>query len=282
MAPIITNGDFNAVTAFSAIAVTGEADTEVFSATAHGLLDGQQVALYSLTGGTGISAGIYYVINRAADTFQLSTTRGGSAAAFTSDISAGYVKRTGPGTPTGWTITKAGSSEFIAGAQESLSPSNAPINTYAEIKVDATPAAVSAHEHLTLEPNTRYRLSLESYWAHEDPAQLTPAHAPAIKLVEDGSGHSLLSTGLWQSDANAEIAIPTPTSKGGRLAVVFTTPATHTAYTLTIDEGTMDGTSGYLEIVRISNLKLEPYPFDDPGQRPENNSTVRSALPENS
>lgn len=282
MAPIITNGNFDAATAFTPIAVTGEADTEVFSAVAHGLLDGQEVRLYGLEGGAGISEGIFYVINKNADDFQLSTTRGGSAAAYTTDITAGYVVRTGAGVPTGWTISKAGSSEFVAGNDPAKCPSDLPICGYAELKVDATPAACSAHEHVTLEPNTRYRLSLESYWDHEDPAEIVPAHAPTIALKEDGNGHSLLSTGLWQADGNATINVPVPTAKGGRLAVVFTTPATHTAYTLTIDKGTMDGTAGYLEIVRISKIRIEPYPFDDPSQRPENNDTADKALPENS
>lgn len=282
MAPIINNGDFSAVTAFTPIAVTGEADTEVFTATAHGLLDGQEVYLYGLTGGTGIAAGVFYVVNKATNTFQLSTSRGGSAAAFSTDITAGYVVRTGAGVPTGWTITKAGSSEIVAGRSSALRPADVPESTYAEIKVDATPAAASASQSVTLSPSTRYRLSLESYWDHEDPSESVPAHAPTIALVEDGLGHSLLSTGLWQADGNATISIPVPTSKGGRLAVVFTTPETHTAYTVTISKGTMDGTAGYLEIVRIGKVRIEPYPFDDPDQRPETNSTVRSALPENS
>lgn len=282
MAPIITNGNFDAVTAFTPIAVTGEADTEVFSAVAHGLLDGQEVRLYGLSGGTGIAAGIFYVINKADDSFQLSATRAGSAAAFSTDITAGYVVRTGSGVPTGWTITKAGSSELIAGNDPSKSPSDLPICGYAEMRVDSSGNAVAAHEHLTLSPSTRYHLTLESYWLHEDPAEVSPAHAPVISLVEDGAGHSLLSTGLWQSDGNATINIPVPEARGGRLSIVFTTPATHTAYTLTISRGTLAGTTGYCEVVRISKIKLEPCPLNLPTERPENNDTVRAALPENS
>lgn len=282
MAPIITNGNFDAATAFSPIAVTAHAVDDVFHAVGHGLLDGQEVYLYGLTGGTGIAAGTFYVVNKAADTLQLSATRGGAAAVFSTDITAGYVVRAGSGVPTGWTITVAGSSEVIAGANAAESPSDLPVNTYMELKVDATPAAASAHEHITLAPGTRYRLSLECYWDHEDPAETVPAHVARLSLVEDGAGHSLLSTGLWQADGNAVIDLPTPTVKGGRLAVVFTTPATHTAYTLTIDKGTMDGTAGYLEIMRISKVRIEPYVLGDPTQRPETNSTVRSALPENS
>ena len=64
--------------------------------------------------------------------------------------------------------------------------------------------------------------------------------------------------------------------------MVFTTPATHTAYTLKIDKGTLQGTTGYLEILRIFKVRIEPVQSNDPTQRPENNSTVDAALPENS
>jgi hypothetical protein len=284
MAPIITNGNFDAITAFSAIAVTAESDTDLFSAAAHGLLDGQEVRLYGLEGDDlTIDEGVFYIINKHADDFQLSDERGGSAVSIGGDITAGYVIRTENGIPTGWTITKAGSSEVIARIEPDLSPSDMPVGSFAEIRVDATPAAASLHEHITLVPLTRYRLSLECYWLHEDPAEIVPAHVAKLSLVEDGNGHSLLSTGLWQANQNAKIDLPVPKAKGGRLAIPFETPATHTAYTLTIDKGTMDGTTGYLEIMRISRVRIEPIAFDNPHtDRPENDDTVRAALPQNS
>jgi len=284
MAPIITNGNFGAATPFTPLTgLTGVAATNVITKVAHGLLDGQVAQFLTLTGGAVLTTGVcYYIRDKANDTFKVAATRGGTAVDFTTDITAGSIVRCGAGVPTGWTITKAGSSEVIAGNNEALSPSGMPINSYAEIKVDATPAAASAHEHITLVPNTRYRISLESYWAHEDPAEVLPAHAPTVSLVEDGAGHSLLSTGAWQANGAATINIPVPKPRGGRLAIPFVTPATHTAYTLTIDKGTMDGTAGYLEIVRITNVRIEPIAFDDPTLRPENNDTAFKALPQNS
>jgi len=282
MTPMITNGNFDAVTAFTPIAVTAESDTDVFAAVGHGLLDGQEVYLYGLTGGTGISAGIFYVVNKNANDFQLSLIRGGAAKTFTTDITAGYVVRTGAGVPTGWTIVKSGSSELVAVNDPSLSPSDMPVGTFAEIRVDATPSSVIMHEHITLVPGMRYRLSLESYWTHEDPAETVPSHAPLLGLIEDGNGHSLLSTGLWQGDQNAAIPIPVPTAKGGRMAIVFTAPDTHTAYTLAIDKGSMAGTAGYLEIVRISKVRLELVVCPYVHGFPENDDTARAALPQNS
>jgi hypothetical protein len=284
MSPIITNGNFAATTAWTPIAVTGEADTEVFSASAHGLLDGQEVALYGLTGGTGIAAGIFYVRDKATNTFKLATVRGGTASAFSTDITAGYVVRTGPGIPTGWTISKSVSSEVVGGAEDSLSPADMPSNTYVEIKVNATPGAASALQNITLVPQTLYRMSLDASWAHEDPAEVTPAHAPTIALYST-TDKSLKSDGTWQDNGSATIAIPMQVAKGGRLALVFRTPETLTAYTVKLDKGTMDGTDagiGYLEIARITNLCIEPVPWTLFSERPENDATVRAALPENS
>lgn len=281
MAPIITNGNFSAITAFSPIAVTGEADTEVFSAVAHGLLDNQKVRLYGLTGGTGIAEGEFYVVNKNADDFQLSTTKGGSAAAFTTDITAGYVIRIdGVGIPTGWTITKAGSSEFIAGNLEADSPGKAAVNTFGILRIDGTPNTCSAHQHITLAPSTRYHLTVKAEWFNENPAVLSPDTRQAyLRLSEDGGGHDLGSDGSFSAPT---VQMHLGGEEGNRESIVFTTPATHTAYTLTISEGTLSGGTVYCEGLRITELKIEPCPFDDPKQRPENNDTVRAALPENS
>lgn len=66
------------------IAITGEADTELFtSATAHGLRVGDQVAISALTGGTGATAGTYVVATVPSDTtFTL------TGVAYTTDITA--------------------------------------------------------------------------------------------------------------------------------------------------------------------------------------------------
>lgn len=78
--------------------ITGTASTDIFACPAHGFSDGQKVYLYSLTGGTGLSASsltalgtLYYIINATADAFQLSTSAGGSAVNFTTDLTAGKI-----------------------------------------------------------------------------------------------------------------------------------------------------------------------------------------------
>jgi hypothetical protein len=79
--------------------VTGEADTELFTDTTHGLTVGDALILASVTGGTGLTAGnTYYVLTTPdADTFTVSATRGGSTTAFSTDVSAGvFVKIADP------------------------------------------------------------------------------------------------------------------------------------------------------------------------------------------
>lgn len=78
--------------------ITGTASTDVISCAGHGFSDGQQVYLYSLTGGSGLSSSsltalgtLYFVINATAHSFQLSTGAGGSAVNFTTDLSAGKI-----------------------------------------------------------------------------------------------------------------------------------------------------------------------------------------------
>lgn len=280
---IVTNGNFDAATAFTPLAgVVGDAVTDVLTKNAHGLLDGQEVVFTTLTGGTGLTVSTkYYVRDRAANTFKVAATRGGAAVAFSTDVTDATVVRTGHGVPTGWTIAKAGSSEILAGKEEALSPTDLPVNTYSEMAVDATPGACSGAQAITLVPDTHYRLSLKARWAHEDPAQVAPAHAPTVTLQATAEPHYLTAAGAFQAGANA-IPIPVAVAKGSRLAIVFKTPATHTAYTLTIDKGTMDGTAGYNELVRISGVKIEPYVLDIPSERPENNDAAFDALPQNS
>lgn len=79
-------------------AITGTAATDVITCIGHGFRDGQQVYFPTLTGGAGLTAPsltahgtLYYIINATADTFQVSTTAGGSAVNFTTDITVGKV-----------------------------------------------------------------------------------------------------------------------------------------------------------------------------------------------
>lgn len=68
------------------------ADDIIDTSGAHGLAAGDQVVFSALTGGAGLTTNtLYYVIaaNLAATTFQVSLTSGGSAALFSTDITAG-------------------------------------------------------------------------------------------------------------------------------------------------------------------------------------------------
>jgi hypothetical protein len=77
---------------------TSAAADDILDATGHGFVAGDRVVFTSLTGGAGLTANReYYVIsaNLAANTFQVSTTPGGSAVNFTTDITAGKVRKAG-------------------------------------------------------------------------------------------------------------------------------------------------------------------------------------------
>jgi hypothetical protein len=80
------------------LATSAAADDIIDTATAHGFVAGDRVVFPTLTGGTGLSTNReYYVIaaNLAAQTFQVSTTPGGSAVNFSADATAGTVRKSG-------------------------------------------------------------------------------------------------------------------------------------------------------------------------------------------
>lgn len=69
------------------VAVVGEADDETFTLAAHGFLVNDRVHLTINAGGTGIASGYFFVKTvPTVNTFTLSATRGGSTAAFSTDI----------------------------------------------------------------------------------------------------------------------------------------------------------------------------------------------------
>lgn len=84
---IIEDPELDALTE-TAVAVTGEADDEVFTfGAAHGLLVNDRVKLTISSGGTGLATGYFFVKTvPSSTTLTLSATRGGSTAAFSSDI----------------------------------------------------------------------------------------------------------------------------------------------------------------------------------------------------
>jgi hypothetical protein len=77
---------------------TSAASDDIIDATAHGFVAGDVVVFTALTGGTGLTVGqFYYVIatSLTADDFMVSATPGGSAVNFTTDITAGTVRKSG-------------------------------------------------------------------------------------------------------------------------------------------------------------------------------------------
>ena len=68
-----------------AISATGLNATDIFTATGHGLVNGMLVLISGVTGLTGLTAGVYYVVAVATNTFQLSATLGGVAVNYSAD-----------------------------------------------------------------------------------------------------------------------------------------------------------------------------------------------------
>jgi hypothetical protein len=76
------------------LATSAAADDIIDTATAHGFVSGQPIEFASLTGGTGLTAGMVYFVlaaSLAAQTFKISTVVGGTAVNFSTDITAGTV-----------------------------------------------------------------------------------------------------------------------------------------------------------------------------------------------
>ena len=79
----------DAVVAYSA---TGDAATDVITATGHIYTANQTVIFSSITGGAGLSANtVYFVRDISGSTFKVSATSGGAAINFTTNITAGSI-----------------------------------------------------------------------------------------------------------------------------------------------------------------------------------------------
>lgn len=86
LAAITTNSVAAAETLVGNGASTWEADDEVITEATHGLAVGDRVRIAITSGATGASAGYYWVVSvPSANTFTVSTTKGGSAQAITAD-----------------------------------------------------------------------------------------------------------------------------------------------------------------------------------------------------
>ena len=74
----------------TSFAVTGVASTDIITATSSAFANDQPVRFTALTGGSGLNTTTnYYVINVSGATFQVSTSVGGAASLFTTDITSG-------------------------------------------------------------------------------------------------------------------------------------------------------------------------------------------------
>ena len=87
---IVQNSGLIIDDAIVSFAVTGVASTDIITATGSSFANGQPVRFTALTGGSGLNTTTnYYVINVSGATFQVSTSVGGGASLFTTDITVG-------------------------------------------------------------------------------------------------------------------------------------------------------------------------------------------------
>jgi hypothetical protein len=123
---------------FAQQAATGVHATDVITATAHGYQNGDRVYFVSITGGSGLTAGtIYFVRDRATDTFKLSANDGGAVIDFTTDISAAQVRKVSSGRISGASsaagvnvvtvsatnsANETGTREFVIGISPEVAP----------------------------------------------------------------------------------------------------------------------------------------------------------------
>jgi len=106
------------VTGAATTSVTGTSSNDTFSKASHGLTNGTPVFLSAKTGGSGLSTtAVYYVINTASGTFQLSATGSGSTpVTLGSDVSAVTVNTFGAfGDGTNVTYTTTTAHGFVTG-----------------------------------------------------------------------------------------------------------------------------------------------------------------------
>ena len=87
---IVQNSGLIIEDAIVSFSVTGVAATDIITATGSAFVNGQPIRFTVLSGGTGLNTTTnYYVINVSGTSFQVSTSVGGAASLFTTDITAG-------------------------------------------------------------------------------------------------------------------------------------------------------------------------------------------------
>lgn len=90
--------------------VTGDATTDIITAVGHNFVTNQGVRMPTRTGGAGLNFSSYYVRDISGDTFKISTTIGGGAVNFTTDITAGTIVAIEPNVAISQTTAETNSS----------------------------------------------------------------------------------------------------------------------------------------------------------------------------
>ena len=125
----------------------GVSSTDILTCSAHGFANGDKVYFQSIAGGTGLSAStVYFVRDKTTDTFKLASTLTGAAINFTTDITAGQIRRCGSSLITGSVGTAAtyviGLNAINATGPSSSSSTVAGVPTYFTIGIEASDGSV--------------------------------------------------------------------------------------------------------------------------------------------
>jgi hypothetical protein len=144
---------------------TADATTDVLTATAHGLSNGDLLTVTNSGGGLpgGLSAGVwYYVISAAANTFKLSTSSGGSAVDITSN---------GTGTQTFYreilNMMDVSSFDFVTVSLHTASSCEATVRWYAAVgtampNISQVQSTTNSWDHIGHRDIDTYATNIES------------------------------------------------------------------------------------------------------------------------
>lgn len=173
--------------------VTGVASTDTFTKTAHGLTDGRTVRLSALDGGTGLfTSTTYYIINSAANTFKLSTSSGGSAVDFTTDVTSVTVTpdvwlTATTGNP--WSFTALGGNAYGGNGKSAL--------------VQATTSAIT-------QPSVYTRANPLAAWSETYPVAASKASPKPLYVTYQTPDNRLVAAGFTGTADGPDGATTTP------------------------------------------------------------------------
>lgn len=155
------------------VSITGVASTNIITAVGNVFQNNQAIKFTFLNGGSGLNTTTqYYVINKSGDTFQVSTSIGGSVAGFTTDITSGTISaiQTLPA-PLKSGVTYFGNLLDSTNLQifESISDAQANVN---EVHTTGSTSSINIDIRKEIVPETKLKFSVDHYLSQGDQVQV--------------------------------------------------------------------------------------------------------------